>query len=418
MLLRFTDNLIMQLTRDCNLNCKYCFQGDKRLWKNKTLSYEDYTRLVDTVIYERCVLGDKNNRIDFHFHGGEVTMLGSRELMRRMDYLIMRREFFNGIRIVLQTNGILVNEEFAKYCAENKIVIGLSFDGWDNDRMPRSQTEAMMARLKSYHDQYGTRYGLLSTVSIHNMKNWLKDCLDVSEWVESFGVNVVCTHQNNDYLIPSAEEQKKYIYMPVLESWLTPNLIKERDTLIAVEYMLQDIIFVTETVSNKTGCFSQYCGHLSNMIAVDPDLKLTGCDKYLEDGNFIDSVRKYYSMDKKDFLGMNQARDYFNYCKAITEARREYKCDSCPAECFCPGECQSYALSKHGKVTMPSREMCSLYRELYSWVSEHWPQIICNMTFTVQGKVLRIRNEARARLEQEGIRFILNENNTYKGERI
>ena len=419
MLLRFTDNLIMQLTRDCNLNCSYCFQGNKKEWKNRFMSYEDFTKLVDSTLYERCVLGDKDRYISFHFHGGEVTLLGTEELIRRLDYLFMRKEFFEGIHIVIQTNGLNIDEQLAEYFSEKKITVGVSFDSWVNDRMSEDQTRELMMRLKSYHDRFGTTFGLLSTITSKNVKTWLNDNKELLSWVSGLGVNVICTHQKDEWLIPDPEDVLNHIYLPIVRSWLTDSPVIERNTRIAVEQLLQELLFVTETENKKTGCFNQFCGHLSNMIAVDPEMRLTGCDKYLEKGDCIEKVRSYYDIDQKDFLGLNQIKAYFEFCKELNEARKEYKCDQCPADTFCPGECQSYALSKFGKVTIPEKGWCEVYKYLYEFVEDNWPEMICHMTFRTTARVLRIRNEARHMLDNRGIKLVYNAlNGEYRGERI
>lgn len=419
MLLRFTDNLIVQLTRDCNLRCSYCFQGNKSRWKNKTMSYEDFIRLVDSTLYERCVLGDKDNFISFHFHGGEATLLGTEELIRRMDYILMRREFFHGIHIVIQTNGIAIDERFAKYMAEKRIPIGLSFDNIISDRMPEKTARELMDRLKSYHEKFGTEFGLLSTITAKNVKTWLNDNKEFLDWTSGLGVNILCAHQTHEDQIPAAKDVLEYIYLPILESWLTDHPINERDTKIAVEQILQEMIFVTELENKKTGCFNQFCGHLSNMIAVDPEMRLTGCDKFLEEGDFLKETQKFYDLDQKDFLGVNQAKAYFEFCKTLNEARKEYKCDQCPADSFCPGECQSYSLSKYGKIMMPKKEWCDIYRYLYEFIEDNWPEIICHVPMGTTSRALRIRNEARHMLENRGMKLIYDSlTGIYKGEKI
>lgn len=418
MLMRFTDNIIMQLTRDCNLHCSYCFQGDKSPWHNKMMSFEDFKTFVDTTLYERCVLGDKDNLVDFHFHGGEVLLLGTEEIIKRMEYLFKRREFFRGIRITLQTNGTLINEKLAKYFYDHDLVIGVSFDGWKNDRQSKEQTRKMMENLKNLHDRIGTKFGLLSTITKNNVKTWFSDCKELVPWTEGLGVNIICTHQKEDYLIPSPEEIEEYVYMPVLKTWLTDKPIEERDLKVATEYILEDMIFQVEPSIKKTGCFDQYCGHLTNMIAVLPDLTLTGCDKYLEFGDYVEEKRKYYNLFQKDFLGLNQIQDYFNFCKEVNKARIQQGCDSCPMQIFCPGECQSYALSKYGKVVMPEKSWCRMYEHLYDFILEHWIEIILHQKFRTTHDVLSVRNDIKYKLNQAGIQLKYDPcTRTYKGER-
>ena len=88
LMLRFTDNVIAQMTRECNCHCTYCYEHglDDSYWKGKRFTVESFKQAFDTYIYYRCILGRIENHCDWHFHGGEVLLLPFSELKQMFEY--------------------------------------------------------------------------------------------------------------------------------------------------------------------------------------------------------------------------------------------------------------------------------------------------------------------------------------------
>lgn len=421
MLLRFTDNLIMQLTRDCNLHCKYCFQGEKTEWKDKYVSFEEFMDIVDTTIYERCLLGNLENNIKFHFHGGEVTLIPWEELKEMINYVLTRKVYFPGVSLCFQTNGTLLTEEMCKYFVENNVEVGVSIDSLSSeDRISVEATKKLVEHLTDLHNKTGITFGNLSVLSTHNMKTWFEDMrtLEKLGFMKSPGINLICTRPEDDFLIPSPEDQWAYWMKPVLESYLTDNPLRERDLQIVVSKVLQDIIFEIDKSSfSKTGCFDRICGHGANMIAVDPNLKVYNCDKYLEAGDFI-NYKEGSNLNQRDFLGFQQKNRVIQYYQKILALEKEVGCDRCKANWLCNGECQSYILSKYGEYRL-NPEMCNVYKRVYDFISDHWIEIIQKSDFPIYGRALKVRSEALSVLEKNHMIVKLNfEENTFKGEMV
>ena len=417
MLLRFTDNLIMQLTRGCNLECSYCFQGNKK-GKNKRVTLEEFKNLVDTTLYERCVLGSRDNYIEFHFHGGEVTLLGSDLIIEMMEYLKMRSKYFRGIHISIQSNGILVDEKLARYLAENNISLGFSFDGIVSDRCSVETSKKLLENMKRFHKDFGLKIGTLTTLSSKNVKTWFTETIPLlMEFSDGFGFNIICTSPEDDDLIPDPKDLWEYVFLPILQTWLTDHPLRERALVRVIESVLEEIIFNTQHERTwKTGCFNQQCGHLSNMVAVDPDMVLTGCDKYLEEGKYIKEVRETFEFNKKDFLGVKQLTKVFDFVKDLNNKRKSRGCMECFAKESCPGECQSYCLSKYGEVKTPSDDWCLLYKNTVQFVIENWTKIIMNKCLTHDNLILGVKSDARLALDNENKELVINPNGTYGGK--
>jgi uncharacterized protein len=114
-------NIIVKVTRQCNLRCVYCH--DFRSSRSR-MPFETLAQTVAAVLTQR-------NRHSFRFiwHGGEPLLLGKEFLLK---CLALQREFASDdheIRNTLQTNGCLMDDEVADFLSEHNFTVGISLDG-------------------------------------------------------------------------------------------------------------------------------------------------------------------------------------------------------------------------------------------------------------------------------------------------
>ena len=108
----------------CNLHCHYCYYHSTgyREWPGMT---DD---LLETYIRQHIV-ACTDSVIAFSWHGGEPTLFGLEGFRKivalQKKYCPPDRRIVNGI----QTNGVLLDEEWCRFLATEKIVVGLSLDG-------------------------------------------------------------------------------------------------------------------------------------------------------------------------------------------------------------------------------------------------------------------------------------------------
>lgn len=112
----------------CNLRCKYCFYADvsslREIRSHGIMSFDTAERLIEHV-FQDLAPGD---RLDVAFQGGEPTLAGL-DFFRHFTEKVsaMGRDVF--VSYALQTNGMLLNEEWAVFLAEHGFLVGLSLDG-------------------------------------------------------------------------------------------------------------------------------------------------------------------------------------------------------------------------------------------------------------------------------------------------
>jgi uncharacterized protein len=111
----------------CNLRCAYCYYLDKEsLYPDMPWSMPE--DLLEMYIRQRLEASPGPNT-HFEWHGGEPTLLGVgyfRSIVRlQRDSLPPGRTVTNG----LQTNGLLLDNEWARFLSDHGFSVGLSLDG-------------------------------------------------------------------------------------------------------------------------------------------------------------------------------------------------------------------------------------------------------------------------------------------------
>lgn len=129
----------------CNLDCKYCFYLSKEtLPKGPGPGRMDNETLE--LFVRQYIDGVTAPEVVFSWQGGEPTLRGL-DFFRRVVALQKKYAKTNQrIENDLQTNGVLLNEDWARFLKEHRFLVGLSIDG------PRE-----------LHDQYRVNKGQMPT---------------------------------------------------------------------------------------------------------------------------------------------------------------------------------------------------------------------------------------------------------------
>jgi uncharacterized protein len=111
----------------CNLDCRYCFYLEKERLYSGTSGWAMPDAVLETFVRDYIAAQDVPV-VTFAWQGGEPTLLGL-DFFRRV--VELQRRYADGKQIDngFQTNGILVDEEWARFFAEHEFLVGLSIDG-------------------------------------------------------------------------------------------------------------------------------------------------------------------------------------------------------------------------------------------------------------------------------------------------
>ena len=175
----------------CNLKCDYCFY----LEKESQFTHEKW--MDDSTLKEfiKQYIAASGNQVYFTWQGGEPTLAGL-DFFRKVIHYQQRYAGQKRIFNALQTNGILLNNEWCAFLKEHEFLVGISIDGPQelHDRYRRSNSGngtfakviAAIERLKSYQIEFNT-LTVINNINVHYP-------LEVYHFLKLISVVIVRTH--------------------------------------------------------------------------------------------------------------------------------------------------------------------------------------------------------------------------------
>jgi uncharacterized protein len=344
----------------CNLRCKYCYYLDK-----KALYPAEDAFVMNDDILERYIVqhieASTEKTIFFSWHGGEPLMAGI-DFFRKIVALQKKHKpaghiITNGI----QTNGTLIDWNWASFLAEEKFIIGISIDG-PGDLHNRFRTtsdgrSSLPQVLRGYEmlQRYRIRSEILCVVNSYNVKFPLV----VYNFFKELGVKYIT-------FLPLVERR------PVTKSGVSRSSVPPLEFgrfLVSVfdEWLERDIgeikIQVFEEAARKafnqehTLCiFKENCGGV-------PVVELNGdfysCDHFVNSDNLIGNINEG---SVGGFLD-SERQKAFGRAKSLTLPRY---CVECEVKAMCNGECP-----KNRFINTPDGErglnyLCSGYKTFFN----------------------------------------------------
>ncbi len=158
----------------CNLNCTYCYYLEKQALFPQRKEWKMSDAVLETFIRDYIAAQDVPE-VSFVWQGGEPSLLGI-DFFKKV--LELERKYADGKRIenAFQTNGTLINEDWAAFLADNGFLVGVSIDGprecHDANRVTRAGTPSFdlvmngIAQLK----RFGAEFNTLTVVGEHNVR--------------------------------------------------------------------------------------------------------------------------------------------------------------------------------------------------------------------------------------------------------
>ncbi|WP_373810855.1 anaerobic sulfatase-maturation protein [Porphyromonas macacae] len=160
----------------CNMQCDYCYYLDKINWykeKQKTqLSYIMSDELLEFFI-RNYIASQPSNPVSFIWHGGE-SLLMPKSFYQRVVELQNKYAGEKTVENALQTNGLLINEDWCRFFKENHFLVGISLDGNErqHNRFRKSaggqHTFQRVMRAIELMQRFDVSFNVLSTINSFN----------------------------------------------------------------------------------------------------------------------------------------------------------------------------------------------------------------------------------------------------------
>ncbi|MGE5327539.1 MAG: anaerobic sulfatase-maturation protein [Deltaproteobacteria bacterium] len=363
----------------CNLDCKYCFYLEKEnLYPPKT-----NWRMPDDVLeayirqYSKAQEGEV---ISFAWQGGEPTLLGVGYFRKVVE---LQRQFANGKRIenAFQTNGVLLDDSWGEFLAENEFLVGLSIDGprelHDYYRVDKGGQPSFdhVMRGRDYLKKHGAKFNTLTVV---NRKNSRRP-LEVYRFLKEIGSGFMQFIPIVERIAHEPDPNGLVLLGPAhkgaakVSDWsVEPQQFGKFLCAIFDEWVRQDVgrtfvqifdVALESWLGIPQGLcvFRETCGAA---LAIEHNGDLYSCDHYVYPGNRLGNVLEH---PIESLVSSPQQRK-FETDKRDTLPRY---CRECEVRFACNGECP-----KHRFIRAPDGEaglnyLCAGYKLFFKHIDPH-----------------------------------------------
>lgn len=168
---------IVKVHSRCDLACDYCYMYEMadQSWRSKSRAMSAETAALTARRIGEHARSHRLDRITLILHGGEPLLAG-RDLIHSL-VTATREEAGTGVRVdvVIQTNGVGLNEAYLQLFDELNVGVGVSIDGdatahdrhrrFASGRGSHAAVTAALGRLRQHPGIYS---GLLCTVDLRN----------------------------------------------------------------------------------------------------------------------------------------------------------------------------------------------------------------------------------------------------------
>ena len=344
----------------CNLDCSYCFYLSKeKLAGGPGPGHMDDETLEHLV--RQYIDGVTGDEVVFSWQGGEPTLLGV-DFFRKV-VALQKKHAKPGQRIEndLQTNGTLLDEEWAQFLKEHRFLVGLSIDGprelHDRYRITKRGAptfDAVVAAAKLLQ-RVGVAFNTLTCVNRYNASHPLdvyrflrheigSTYLQFIPIVQARGFETTAPNTWDASRLPKVGTPRARPDHPmsVVTEWsVDPEEYGEFLCAIWDEWRRVDfgkvlVNFAETLVAQHLGLPSQVCvfsERCGKGVAVEHDGSVYACDHYVYPEYRIGDLHSETALDDIVF---SPTQVKFGYAKSETLPRH---CRRCEFMRDCWGEC-------------------------------------------------------------------------------
>ncbi len=340
----------------CNLRCSYCFYLEKEnlyalgeQWRMSDKTLEEYVRQYIQA------QPDNIDKIDFSFQGGEPTLMGL-DFFRRVIEL-QKKHTPDHLRIhnSLQTNGVLLDDQWCEFLRKHDYLVGLSIDGpinlhdkYRRDRQGRGTFERVVAAMRRLA-RHSVQFNVMTCINRHNADHphrvytFLRDAgatfmqfIPIVERLPDEQIQEPCERQDHENVSSESlvgpasvlPDQFGRFLIGVFDTWLHNDVGR---------IFVRDFDHALGAWMNIDATHCVYARHCGRAVAIEHNGDLYSCD------HFVDSRHKLGNIHEKPIseLANSSAQEKFGKDKSATLPDCCQKCEflfacngACPKDRF------------------------------------------------------------------------------------
>lgn len=348
----------------CNMRCRYCFYADETS-KRGTSCYGLMTRQTLSAVLDHA-LASVTRSCTIAFQGGEPTLAGLDFFRYAVAEAKAKNRNHVRLHFALQTNGLILDEAWAAFFAENHFLVGISLDGTrevhDCNRIDAAGkgTFGRVMHAIELLEQYHVEYNILTVIT----KNTVRSYRAIHNFFRKKGLRY---QQFIPCLDPLGEERGG-------ENWsLTPELYAKY-LKTAFDLWYQDAMagdkqyhrYFDNLLCMLNGQPPEACGmsgHCGMQYVIEADGSVFPCDFYMLDayciGNLTVDTVEQVDQRRRDIGFLEQSLPV------------EPECTRCQWYALCRGGCRrDRDLFEKG---IGLNYFCPAYQEFFSYA---YPRLV------------------------------------------
>lgn len=380
----------------CNLACDYCYY----LHKNDLLEQPGTARMSGELLEEHIrqyIEAQNGDTVVFSWQGGEPTLLGIDFFQSVVALQAKYKKPYQRIENDLQTNGTLLNAEWAGFLKEYRFLVGLSCDGparlHDRHRIDKhgKKTHAQVAAAARLLHRHGVPFNALCVVNRENAKYPLDVYRFLTRELGAWRVQFISCVEPR-FFRETAPQHWDLTQLPVVDTpqarpgendsvvtdWSVDPmdwgrfLCKVWDDWYRRDYGKVHVDLFETAVAQSLGMPSQRCvtaEFCGKGLAVEHNGDVFACDHYVYPEYRIGNIHEThwgqmaYSEQQKQF-GFAKRESLPGYCRKCHYLR------------LCWGECPKNRLLRSPDGEIGLNYLCSGLKLFFGHIQRDMPEIL------------------------------------------
>ncbi len=326
---------------------------------------------------EKYILSQEGREVNFAWQGGEPTVAGL-DFFRKA--VKLQKKYNKGKKIsnAIQTNGILINDEWCRFFAKHNFLVGLSLDGpKDLHNTYRKNkgggpTFDKVKKAQLMFKQYGVEYNILTTVNAENSReplavyNFLKEAgiefiqfipiveRDADDNSKALGLSLSSPEANPNYQFSMTDwsvvpEEYGNFLISIFDQWVRNDVGK---------IFVMNFEWALNSAINGISGVCQFAPQCGNAGILEHNGDIYSCDHYVypqyKIGNILDDDPKVaFNSEKQLQFGKNKQ-------ETLSE-----ECLKCPVLSMCYGGCPKHRFAVPLKGDFAQNYLCKGYKKFF-----------------------------------------------------
>jgi uncharacterized protein len=318
---------------DCNLKCTYCYYLEKKKLFPAGIPMKMSDDTLENYIIQH-IKASTGPVISFSWHGGEPLLAGI-DFYRRV-IALQHEHQPAGVTVIngIQTNGILLDEEWCRFLASENFLVGISIDGPGNlhdlHRHNRGNGSTFNEVLRGYRllQKSGIQPEILCVVSNGNVKYPLEIYNLFRELNVKFITFLPLVEQSRGSLSgvtgESVQPDEFGIFLcTVFDEWV------EKDIGSIKIQIFEEAIRPAFSQDHTLCIFKENCG---GVPVVEHNGDFYSCDHYVTKEHLLGNIKE------RSLISLLDSSEQIAFGKLKSQTLPEF-CRKCEVLVMCNGEC-------------------------------------------------------------------------------